>query len=88
MANKYFINELGVEVTYLELRIFSYLECEEKIKKITEILKNERLNHVGSIPKDVEKYNMEDYNASEANSSYKGGKKEDWKGEDDEDDEE
>lgn len=38
MANKYFINELGVEVTYLELRIFSYLECEEKIKKITEIL--------------------------------------------------
>lgn len=38
MANKYFINELGVEATYLELRIFSYLECEEKIKKITEIL--------------------------------------------------
>ncbi len=38
MANKYFINELGIEVTYLELRIFSYLECEEKIKKITEIL--------------------------------------------------
>lgn len=38
MANKYFINELGIEATYLELRIFSYLECEEKIKKITEIL--------------------------------------------------
>lgn len=38
MANKYFIKELGVEATYLELRIFSYLECEEKIKKITEIL--------------------------------------------------
>lgn len=38
MVNKYFINELGVEATYLELRIFSYLECEEKIIKITEIL--------------------------------------------------
>lgn len=43
MTNKYFINELGVEATYLELRIFSYLECEEKIKKITEILNF--LNH-------------------------------------------
>lgn len=43
MANKYFIQELGVEATYLELRIFSYLECEEKIKKITEILNF--LNH-------------------------------------------
>lgn len=43
MANKYFINELGVETTYLELRIFSYLECEEKIRKITEILNF--LNH-------------------------------------------
>lgn len=43
MVNKYFINELGVTATYLELRIFSYLECEEKIKKITEILNF--LNH-------------------------------------------
>ncbi len=25
---------------------------------------------------------MEDYNASETNSSYKGGKKEDWRGDD------
>jgi hypothetical protein len=36
----------------------------------------------------LEKYTLEDYNASEANSSYKGGKKEDWKGEDDDEDDE
>lgn len=35
--NKYYINELGRECTYIELRIFSYIECEEKIKKLTEI---------------------------------------------------
>lgn len=36
--NKYYITELGNNCTYLELRIFSFLECEEKIKKITEVL--------------------------------------------------
>ena len=61
---------------------------DEQSKKISEILKNERINHVGNVPKDIEKYTMEDYNASETNSSYKGGKKEDWRGEGDDDDEE
>lgn len=36
--NKIFIKELNNEVTYLEFRILTYLECEEKIKKITEII--------------------------------------------------
>ena len=35
--SKYHIQELGRECTYIELRIFSYIECEEKIKKLTEI---------------------------------------------------
>ena len=43
--NKYYINELKNECTYLELRIFSFLECEEKIKKITEILNFLNFHH-------------------------------------------
>ena len=35
--NKYYIQELKRECSYIELRIFSYIECEEKIKKLTEI---------------------------------------------------
>lgn len=35
--NKYYIQELQRDCTYIELRIFSYIECEEKIKKLTEI---------------------------------------------------
>lgn len=35
--NKYYIQELKRECTYIELRIFSYIECDEKIKKLTEI---------------------------------------------------
>lgn len=31
--NKNFIKELNVETTYLEFRILTYLECEEKMKK-------------------------------------------------------
>ena len=74
---------------YIDFQIaFPDKLTEEQNKKIAEILNNERLNHVGSIPKDVEKYTMEDYNASEANSSYKGGRKEDWKGEDDDENDE
>ena len=38
MMNKYDIKEINSECTYLELRILSYLECEAKMKKITEIL--------------------------------------------------
>ena len=74
---------------YIDFQIaFPDKLTEEQNKKIAEILNNERLNHVGSLPKDIEKYTLEDYNASEANSSYKGGKKEDWKGEDDDEDDE
>lgn len=36
--NKYYINELNAEATYLELRILTYVECEEKISIITKIL--------------------------------------------------
>ena len=38
MTQKYQINELGTEATYIELRIFTYIECEEKINIITKIL--------------------------------------------------
>ena len=62
----------------------NYKLTEEQNIKINEILNNERINKIGNLPKDIEKYTIEDYNAKEANSSYKGCKKEDWKGEDDE----
>ena len=74
---------------YIDFQIvFPDKLSDEQSNKITEILNNERLNHVGNVPKDIEKYTLEDYDASETNSSYKGGKKEDWKGEDDDEDEE
>ena len=38
ILNKNFIKELNVETTYLEFRILTYLECEEKMKKITQII--------------------------------------------------
>lgn len=36
--NKNFIKELNRETTYLEFRILTYLECEEKMKVITHVL--------------------------------------------------
>jgi hypothetical protein len=36
--NKNFIKELNASTTYLEFRILTYLECEEKMKKITQII--------------------------------------------------
>lgn len=36
--NKYYIEELGTELTYLELRVLTYMECEEKILILTKIL--------------------------------------------------
>ena len=36
--NKNFIKELNRETTYLEFRILTYLECEEKMKIITHVL--------------------------------------------------
>ena len=32
--NKNFIKELNRDTTYLEFRILTYLECEEKMKKL------------------------------------------------------
>lgn len=61
---------------YLDFQIvFPDKLSEEQNKKITEILSNDRINKVGNLPKNIEKYTMEDYNASETNSSYKGGKR-------------
>ena len=74
---------------YIDFQIvFPDKLSDEQSNKITEILNNERLNYVGNVPKDIEKYTLEDIDASETNSSYKGCKKEDWKGEDDDEDEE
>lgn len=36
--NKYYIKELETELTYLELRILTYMECEQKILTLTKIL--------------------------------------------------
>ena len=73
---------------YIDFQIaFPDKLTDEQSQKITKILNNERINHVGSIPKGIEKYTLENYDASETNSSYKGGKKEDWKGEDGDEDE-
>lgn len=36
--NKYYIEELQSDATYIELRILTYIECEEKIMIITRIL--------------------------------------------------
>ena len=72
---------------YLDFQIaFPEKLTDEQTTKITEILHNDRINKIGNLPKNIEKYTMEDYNASETNSSYKGGKKEDWRGEGDDDD--
>ena len=74
---------------YLDFQIvFPDKLNEEQSSKIIQILNNERINNIGNVPKDIEKYTMEDYVASETNSSYKGGKKEDWRGEGDDDDDE
>ena len=74
---------------YLDFQIiFPDKLSDEQSSKISKILENDRLNIVDKLPKDIEKYTLEDYNASETNSSYKGGKKEDWKGEDDDEDDE
>ena len=53
---------------------------------MNEILKNEKNNNIDDLNKDMEKYHLEDYNESETNPYYKGGKKEDWKGENSDED--
>ena len=58
----------------------------EQKKKMNEILKGEKFNVIDDLSKDMEKYNLEDYNESETNPHYRGGKKEDWKEESSDDD--
>ena len=43
--NSYFIKELNTEVTYIELRLLSQLDCELKIEKLTDILNFLRVHH-------------------------------------------
>ena len=50
---------------------------DEQVKKVTDILKNERLHKKQEHPKDMEKYFLEEYKASEENTYHKGGKKTD-----------
>ena len=59
---------------------------EEQKKKLNEILKEEKIIIIDDLSKDMEKVNLEDYNESETNPHYKGGKKEDWKEENSDDD--
>ena len=48
---------------------------------MNEILKDEKINNI-----DMKKFNLGDYDESEINPYYKGVKKEDWKGENSDDD--
>ena len=61
---------------------------EEQVKKVSEILKNEKLhnNDAKGFPSDGEKYFMTEYKQSDENSNYRGGK-EDERDDDDDDDE-
>ena len=36
--NTYYIKEYDAEMTYIELRLLMYIDCEEKYKKLTNIL--------------------------------------------------
>ena len=60
---------------------------EEQVKKVSEILKNEKLhsNDAKGFPSDGEKYFMTEYKQSEENSNYRGGKEEDRRDDDDDD---
>ena len=52
---------------------------KEQYEKLSEIFKDEKINIVDDLSKDMEKCNLEDYNESETNPHYKGGRKEDHK---------
>ena len=53
----------------------------EQRKILGDLFNNEKINIVDDLNKNMEKFNLEDFNESEMNTYYKGGKKEDWKGE-------
>ena len=66
---------------YIDFQVFFADKLiREQSKKLCVILKNEKINLVEYLSKDMEKYNLEGYYASEINSYYKGRKKEDQKG--------
>ena len=72
---------------YVEFKIvFPEKLTKEQNKILSEILKDERFNLADDLSKDMENLILEDYNESEMNPYYKGGKKEDWKGKEDDKD--
>ena len=63
---------------YIDFKIvFPKQLTKEQKNNISEIFKNEKINIVDDLNKDMEKYHFEDYNESETNPHYKGGTKED-----------
>lgn len=74
---------------YIDFKIVfpDKLDKDQK-KNLCEILKNEKINIVDDLSKDIEKYHLVDYNEEKINSDYNGGKKGDLKGESDNENEE
>jgi len=73
---------------YVEFKIvFPDKLNKEQYNKLDEIFKDEKINIIDDLSIDMEKCYLEDYNESETNPHYKGGKKEDHKEDDKEDDE-
>ena len=72
---------------YIKFKIvFPSKLTEEQKKKLNEILKEEKITIIDDLKEDLEKFNLEDYNETETNPYYKGGIKEDWKGDISDDD--
>ena len=63
---------------YVEFKIvFPDKLNKEQYEKLSEIFKDEKINIIDDLSKDMEKCNLEDYNEFETNPYYKGGRKED-----------
>lgn len=70
---------------YLDFEIdFPETLNEDQVKKITTILKNERLHKKQANIKDMDKYFLEEYKASEENTDHKGGQRSQYEEDDDE----
>ena len=54
---------------------------EQQTKKITEILKNDKLHTKTDFPKNAEEYFLQDFNKSQENTNHKGGRNEDYEDE-------
>ena len=62
---------------YVEFKIvFPDKITTEQRKILSDIFKNEKIDIVDHLNKDMEKFNLEDFNESKMDSYYKGGKKE------------